>query len=504
MDGEGELEQRIDARKEVRKAERDPWNRLNSIVQDAEWVSSIASSLFPYLPTVANLRCGAWYLPSMERGCYFKSTDGHTHQWAFSLKRYNLPLLELILARGGCVVVDSTRRGKSLPDALSKTLPIWCAVLNRASSRRYGCPATAETCRLKTPKDVVSPSEHAQIEDRVEGWVEALLQSDLPIVKLDKPLRPLFVTPSRIDEEEKDVYPVVALSASVMVDDTPELVSLSPSQHCALQRRVQAQTQPRRTDDDDKLQRVELIDRQFIYVQGSGDDEEAWAQGLTPSLFWQRDNLEAILASGGPEQCQCILRDIEAKSKGLTAIRLDEEQGDTNVKGTPLFLGRRIQGHAFSKGEKDRFDVIFFMDDTPSVSDEEEEETNAEQIHRLGLQPGKRGLNGFRAVLEAWLPRIQRQLVDQRCKGILFCSTDADKHADLAASFAIAVLARCFDASRELIARGEREIGKDDVRRRMQWLVTDVPWSNPSRSHLLRVNQVLLSPGHRPSCNASS
>ncbi|MCO5583777.1 hypothetical protein L7F22_037691 [Adiantum nelumboides] len=197
----------------------------------------------PDLPTVANLRCGA------------------------CLKRYNLPLLELILARGGCVVVDSTRRGKSLPDALSKTLPIWCAVLNRASSRRYGSPATAETCGLKTPKDVVSPSEHAQIEDRVEGWVEALLQSDLPIVKLDKPLRPLFVTPSRIDEEEKDVYPVVALSASVMVDDTPELVALSPSQHCAVQRRVQAQTQPRRTDDDDKLQRVELIDRQFIYVQ---------------------------------------------------------------------------------------------------------------------------------------------------------------------------------------------------------------------------------------------
>jgi len=34
------------------------------------------------------------------------------------------------------VLVDSTRRGKRVPDALSKTVPIWCAVINRAVSQQ--------------------------------------------------------------------------------------------------------------------------------------------------------------------------------------------------------------------------------------------------------------------------------------------------------------------------------------------------------------------------------
>lgn len=29
------------------------------------------------------------------------------------------------------LIVDSTRQGKRLPDALAKTIPIWCAVVNR-------------------------------------------------------------------------------------------------------------------------------------------------------------------------------------------------------------------------------------------------------------------------------------------------------------------------------------------------------------------------------------
>lgn len=34
--------------------------------------------------------------------------------------------------RGGCTIVDSTRKGKRFPDSMSKTIPIWCCVLNRS------------------------------------------------------------------------------------------------------------------------------------------------------------------------------------------------------------------------------------------------------------------------------------------------------------------------------------------------------------------------------------
>ena len=81
---------------------------------------------------IPNERCGLWYLPPNEQKdtSYFKSTDGHTGQWSFSLRRLNFHLLPIISAYGGIAIIDSTRKGKLMPDALLKTIPIWCAVLN--------------------------------------------------------------------------------------------------------------------------------------------------------------------------------------------------------------------------------------------------------------------------------------------------------------------------------------------------------------------------------------
>ena len=85
------------------------------------------------------MRCGAWYTPPerVQATSYFKSTDGHMHQWDFSLKRTNLHLVEAIQggahALTGCLVVDSTRRGKRFPDALSKTCLLYTSPSPRDS-----------------------------------------------------------------------------------------------------------------------------------------------------------------------------------------------------------------------------------------------------------------------------------------------------------------------------------------------------------------------------------
>ena len=53
-----------------------------------------------------------------------------------------------------------------MPDALSKTIPIWCAVINLLLfGERHECH------RLRTPKEVVGSSEHAQIEVLLHGFV---------------------------------------------------------------------------------------------------------------------------------------------------------------------------------------------------------------------------------------------------------------------------------------------------------------------------------------------
>lgn len=87
-------------------------NRLQSIYADAQFVQLVARAYG--LPLVANERCGSWYIPAAhcardeeegiyikEGSVYFKSTDGHFGQWAFSLRRLNLHILDLIGSKGG-------------------------------------------------------------------------------------------------------------------------------------------------------------------------------------------------------------------------------------------------------------------------------------------------------------------------------------------------------------------------------------------------------------------
>lgn len=71
-------------------------NRLRSIEADALFLQQVASKLC--LPVIANERCGSWYIsPEQKAGsAYFKSTDGHFGQWAFSKRRLNLQVLDIV------------------------------------------------------------------------------------------------------------------------------------------------------------------------------------------------------------------------------------------------------------------------------------------------------------------------------------------------------------------------------------------------------------------------
>ena len=91
----------------IRRSALSPQNRLGSILHDSEFVQYITSHY--QLPLVANERCGSWYIPpSVKAGSvYFKSTDGHTGQWAFSLRRLNLHLLDIVSENGGYAVMVS-------------------------------------------------------------------------------------------------------------------------------------------------------------------------------------------------------------------------------------------------------------------------------------------------------------------------------------------------------------------------------------------------------------
>lgn len=73
-----------------------------------------------------------------------------------------------------CAVVDSTKRGKRYPDALAKTIPIWCAVMNRWIKITRELSDDWD-CQLYTLPSVISRQEHEQIELILDGFVQLIM-----------------------------------------------------------------------------------------------------------------------------------------------------------------------------------------------------------------------------------------------------------------------------------------------------------------------------------------
>ncbi|XP_004503482.1 tRNA A64-2'-O-ribosylphosphate transferase isoform X1 [Cicer arietinum] len=306
------------AARSIKRRENSLYNALRSIYQDSVFVGEI-SQLWPQLPLLANLRCGLWYSSLFHSTCYFKSTDGHTNNCSFSTSRLNLHVAHLAGQKGGCMIVDSTRKGKRFPDSMSKTIPIWTCVLNRAIShfRRDsnihdaapspqddntdGCDEIAKDvscdwdCSLHLPL-WVPQTEKACIEEKLEEWTQQLKASGADIASLaailKKPLRPLWISQKTViwlnevpHHDSWDFTPIILVSASS---------SNGASQHST------------------------TSEFSWNYIPGAGDDEESWARGLTPPLFW---NHVYDLINSGPEVCNQKVADIVEKSRVCRAYR---------------------------------------------------------------------------------------------------------------------------------------------------------------------------------------
>ena len=183
------------------------------------------------------------------------------------------------------MLVDSTRKGRTLPDSFSRTVPLWAACISRVAAalqRAHGHrPCLPPDTPLYTPPQIVPPSEHAKMEGLLPQRCAALLTAEYdlaPLLQLDKPIRPLWMHAGSLWLRDHlptfrlpDFYTVVCLSASPPVD-----------------------TEQRAG---------------YLYVQGAADDEELWAQGLTAPLFWaHRDTLlEAARAGHGEELIRTLL-----------------------------------------------------------------------------------------------------------------------------------------------------------------------------------------------------
>ncbi|KAF8523245.1 tRNA A64-2'-O-ribosylphosphate transferase [Gautieria morchelliformis] len=448
------------ARREIRQESNDAYNRLHSIAEDAAFISRMAH-LYPTFKMYPNLRCGAWYVEpklGQREPVYFKSTDGHFGQWAFNLRRANLHLLDAITQCGGVILVDSTRRGKRFPDALSKTVPIWCAVINLAVAKRSNGPSwtameSKENYGLYTPSGSVSRSEHSQMESRLDEWAEKLLSSEYSIPCLPKPLRPIWITADTqtiLPLDSLDVYPVVCVSASRLVQEGIERRSAG-----------------------------------YTYVQGSGDDHESWSQGLTPELYWQ--NHTQILAASR-----------STLSVVISSLVASTYQSD-DFTGSPILVpvipvkSRLAVGMAHSmpslsalssmSGRK----VYVFMTSQPGPLPA----VSSCRILLLQTTPGKKGQHKLLTdVLPQSLHFIRHHLVHGEDIAVV-----CNDGKDISVGVAVAALCLFFDDEGVCVANTNSPgtPTKDTVRKRLQWILANNPQANPSRTTLKRVNEYLMS-----------
>ncbi|GAB2219719.1 hypothetical protein Droror1_Dr00007356 [Drosera rotundifolia] len=162
---------------------------------------------------------------------------------------------------GVCKADDSVREPVSLDWDCSLHLPLW-----------------------------VSAVEKASIEERLDEWTRQLEDSGADIaslaLSLKKPLRPLWISQRSVvwlnevpDHESWDFTPIILVSASASTG--------------VFQQRTSSQFS-------------------WIYIPGAGDDEESWARGLTPSLFWSHAH---DLMSLGPELCNQKVAEIVEKDR---------------------------------------------------------------------------------------------------------------------------------------------------------------------------------------------
>ncbi|KAK0196006.1 initiator tRNA phosphoribosyl transferase [Armillaria mellea] len=427
----------------IRKEFLDIYNRLHSIDEDIAFVNQVRLA-YKDLPILPNLRCGAWYTDpstSVPIPAYFKSTDGHFSNWSFNLRRPNLHLLALVEEQKGMILVDSTRTGKKIPDALSKTVPIWCAVVNRAMRIRHPEITINWDTELYAPPSTVSSQEHDQILPLLDGWAEALAKSSYALPRLQYPLRPMWITPSTSSfpqvGSDPGFYPVICVSASKQVED-------------GLERRSSG----------------------FTYIQGSGDDHEAWGMGLVPEMFWSH---KAELLTSSQTELQNLVASIVAASP----TQKEEPPTILSKVGSRLAICQNSGLPSPCLGD----DFVYLV-----LSEDDIDIGNHLQVKRIKTLPGKKGQA---QLLSTVLPQAMAFVQSALAKGRSVC-VSCSTGKDVSVGIVLTTLQMFFDDNGHFAV--PQKADKQSIRTRLEWIISERPQANPSRSTLKRVNEFLLSP----------
>lgn len=455
--------------KDLRKEGQSLRARLQSIIYDNRFVST-----FDKYPLIANERCGLWYIQQhqLHDSGYFKSTDGHTNQWKFSLRRLNFHLLPLIGSKGTVVLVDSTRKGKLMPDALLKTVPIWCAVLNYIMFENDHTDVFEDLRKdnwLSTPREMVSESEHHTIVAKIPEFAREVLKLNLitkeKLVKrlgTKKPLVPQWVYPGKEKVDERDDrFSICCLTASAK------------------------KVSPQEWQFD------------FPYIQGAADDHELWAttdildRNLDHSVFWDEiyyepaEDLRVIdMATGdlypwiSEEQ---LIKRINEIHEMRDLVKGEHMMNFTRLGNTGLHLGKisdNVPLSVLAEGIPD-LTLVIVLSQTFTISQLPRKSDITLKIFQL--ESSKKGSKQLRDIVSG--------IVSDYTAGqsvVILCDTGTD----LCAGVCLCFLSKWFSLDWEP-SIVPLHVNKDIIKQHLS-KIQDFHKVNPSRNTLQSVNSYLM------------
>lgn len=330
-----------------------------------------------------------------------------------------------------------------MPDALSKSVPIWCAVLNRVLF-----PGSLHHHQLHTPPNSVSRSEHSGIEQRLDKFVQDFVNLGLGVSSicstLRKPLQPIWIT--------RD---------SVLPHEPPRFDDCCPVVLCTASRRV-----------------VGAEHAEAGYIQGAGDDSETWAYGLTPPVFWQHK--VALLDSADELLPSTISRLLVEHDKSR---HIDSHNFLPVKPATKLVIGpmRGLVHLALSKN-----DLVISSSLEPDVTIQKQLKSRYLHLKCRANKLGSRDLRTHVIKIPAFIE--QQQSINR-----IYVACESG--ADLSVGVALALLCLYYSTSgilqRSQESRGS--ISKAYIKQRLSWIMSTMPHVSPSRTTLQTVNSFLFT-----------
>ncbi|KAJ5280171.1 hypothetical protein N7478_005543 [Penicillium angulare] len=368
-------------------------NRLRSIETDGAFVHEVAEHYS--LPLVANERCGSWYI----------SPD--------------------------------TKAGM-MPDALSKTIPIWCAVMNRALF-----PKETTYHPVALPPNYLGKSEESQIENRIDGFVQSFKALNLDLDHLREQLE----KPIRVAWANHDYFYPTDLQKA----DTYHLFVL-----CSASKRVHG---------------AEMSEGG--YIQGAGDDSEGWAHGLTPPVFWAN---QAVLKGTVEEDLPGLITQLISEFK-----QQQPSQEATLISPTRNLY---ISSTDPSVNGSNKYDLVIDCNGDANADLENPKRLN------LGCASAKLGSRDLRKSLDKVRAFVNAQLGSESSRSLL---VTCDTGKDLSAGALLAIICQFYNDDGEFDASlNKQSISKQFIRQRLAWIVSSNHNVNPSRSTLQSVNAFLM------------